>query len=45
MKFGIRVFFENLVDKIQVSLKSDKNSRYFTQRRKYIYDNVSLNSS
>ena len=30
MKHGIWVFFENLIDKIQVSLKCDKNSRYFT---------------
>ena len=30
MKFGIRIFFEKTVEKIQVSLKSDKNNRYFT---------------
>jgi hypothetical protein len=31
--------------KIQVSLKFDKNNGYFTWRRVYIYDNISLNSS
>jgi len=34
-------FFE----KIQVSLKSDKNSWYFAWRPMYIYDNISLSSS
>ena len=33
------------VEKIQVSLKSDKNSRYFTWRLTYIYDTISMNSS
>jgi len=33
------------VEKIQVSLKSDKNNGYFTLRPMYIYDNISLNSS
>jgi len=42
--FYIWVSFENL-QKIQVSLQSDKNSRYFTWRRMYVYDNISLNSS
>jgi len=32
MKFDIRVFFENLFQKIQVSLKSDKNNGCFTWR-------------
>jgi len=29
--------------KIQVSLKSDKNNRYFTVRPMYIYEYISLN--
>jgi hypothetical protein len=37
--------FQNSVKKIQVLLKSDKNSRYFTWRDKYIYDNILQNSS
>ena len=28
-----------------VSLKSDKNNRYFMRRRMYIYDNILLDSS
>ena len=32
------------VDKIQVSLKSDKNNGYFTLRPMYIYDSILLNS-
>jgi hypothetical protein len=32
------------IQKIQVSLKSDKNDGYFTWRPMYIYD-ISLNSS
>ena len=30
--------FRNSVEKIKVSLKSDRNKQYFTRRRKYIYD-------
>ena len=37
--------FRKTVEKIQASLKSDKNNRYFTWRRLYIYDSISLNSS
>jgi hypothetical protein len=37
--------FTKSVDKIQVSLKSDKNNVYFTWRRCHIYDNISFNSS
>jgi hypothetical protein len=33
------------VDKIEVSLKSDKKNGYFTWRPLYIYDNISLNLS
>ena len=32
-------------EKLQVSLKSDKSNGYFTWRRLYIYDDISLNSS
>ena len=42
MKFGI---FQKSVEKIQVSLKSDKNNRYFTWRPIYIFDHISLSSS
>ena len=37
-------FSGNLSEKIQVSLQSDKNNRYFTWTPMYIYDNISLNS-
>ena len=43
-KFGIWVFLRNL-EEIQVLLKSDKNNRYFTWRRLYIWDNILLDSS
>jgi hypothetical protein len=36
MKFDIWVFFE-IVEKIQVSLKSDKNNGYFTWRHFWLY--------
>jgi hypothetical protein len=35
----------NSVKKIHVSLKSEKNNRYFTWRPLYIYDDILLNSS
>ena len=38
-------FFRKHVEKIQVSLKSDKNNGYFTWRTLYIFDHISLNSS
>ena len=44
MKLNIWDFFLKFVEKIQVSLKSDKNNGYFTQRRFHIYNNISLNS-
>jgi hypothetical protein len=44
-KFHIWAFFRKSVEKIQVSLKSDKNNWYFTWKRFHIYDNISLNSS
>jgi len=44
MKFDIRLFFKNLSLKL-VSLKSDKNNRYFTLKPVYIFDHISLYSS
>jgi hypothetical protein len=38
-------FFRKCVQKVQVSLKSDKNNGYFTWRRFHIYDSISLNFS
>ena len=38
-------FFRKFVEKIQPSLKSDKNNGYFTRRPMYIYNNISLNYS
>jgi hypothetical protein len=35
--------FKKSVQKIQVSLKSEKNNGYFTRRRFHIYDDISLN--
>jgi hypothetical protein len=42
IKFDIWVFFffRKPVDKIEVSLNSDKNNGYFTWRPMYIYDNI-----
>ena len=37
--------FQKYVEKIQVSLKSDMNNRYFTWRPKNTYGNISLISS
>jgi hypothetical protein len=37
--------FRESVDKIQVSLKSDKNNGYFAWKPMYVYDNVSLRFS
>jgi hypothetical protein len=46
IKFDIWGFFENLSwKKNQISLKSDKNNRYYTWRPTYICDNLSLYSS
>jgi hypothetical protein len=36
--------FRKYVEKIQISLKCDKNNGYFTWRPVYIYDNISLHS-
>jgi len=36
--------FLNSVENIQISLKSDKNNRYFTWRPIHIYDYISLSS-
>jgi hypothetical protein len=45
MEIVILAFSENLSKKIQTSLKSDNNNGYFTRRRVYIYDIISLGSS
>jgi len=37
--------FEKSVQKIQISLKSDNNNRYFTWRPIYIFEHISLSSS
>jgi len=37
--------FQKYVKKIQVSLNSDKNIKYFIWRPMYIYDSILLNSS
>jgi len=37
--------FRKFVEKIQVSLKSDKNNGYFTWRPIYIFDHISLSFS
>ena len=45
IKFDIRIFLEKTVYKIQVSLKSHNNNRYFTCRPIYIFDHISLSSA
>ena len=45
MKFDIQAFLWNSVEKIQVSLKSDKNNWYFTWRPTDIFNHISLSSS
>jgi len=45
MKFSIRAFFQTSIQKIQVTLKSDKNNGYFTWRPIYIVDQISLSSA
>ena len=37
--------FRKLVEKSQISLKSDKNSGYFTPEPMYIYDSKKVNQS
>jgi len=37
--------FLKSVKKIQISLKSEKNSRYFTQRPEYIYGIINNNNN
>ena len=37
--------FQKSVEKIQVSLKYDKNNEDYTWRPRYIFDNTLLNSS
>ena len=43
IKFDVLRIFRKFVEKIQISLKSDMNNRYFTRRPMYIYDSISLN--
>jgi len=43
MKFDI--FRKTVIQKTQVSLKSDKNNRYFTWRPIHIFDYILLTSS
>jgi len=45
MHFDIWVFFRKVVEKIQVSLKSDSNNGWFTWRLLYIFYHISLSSS
>jgi len=45
MKFDLFSIFRKSAEKIPVSLKSDKNNRYFTWRQKYIFDHISPSSS
>jgi hypothetical protein len=44
MKFDNSIFCK-YVEKIHVSLKSDKNNRHFTWRPIYIFDHISVSSS
>ena len=48
MNYGIWVFFENFVQKIKVSLQSDRNKDYVTWRCMYVcmyvYGHISLSS-
>jgi len=37
--------FQKSVEKVKVSLKSDKNNRFFTWRPVYINDNILLTAS
>ena len=41
----LNIFKKKCVEKVQMSLKSDKNNTYFTLRKLYIYTNISPNSS
>jgi len=45
MKFNTGVVFGKSVEKIQTSLKSDKNNGHFIWRPIYIYDYICLSSS
>ena len=39
------IIFRKSVEKIQISLKSDKNNEYFTWWSIYVFDHISLKSS
>jgi hypothetical protein len=45
IKFDMWVFFWKSVEKIQVSLKSDKNNEHFTRRPIHIFKSISVSSS
>jgi len=45
MKIDIGIFFENLLIKFQVSLKTDKDKRHFTWRPIYLFEHLSFSSS
>jgi len=45
MKFDILIIFRKSIDKIQLSIKSDKNKRHFTWRPIHIFYHISLISS
>jgi len=45
MKFDIWAFLRKSVEKIQVSLKSDKKNGYFTWRQIYIFNHILIKSS
>ena len=45
IKFDMCVFLRKSVENSQISLRSGKNSGYFTWRRIFIYDKISLNYS
>jgi hypothetical protein len=44
IEIGYFSAFRKSIEKIQISLKSDKIDGYFTCKPMYIYDNISLNS-
>jgi hypothetical protein len=45
MEYDVWRFFLKSVEKIQLSLKSEKNRGYFKWRHVYIFDHISLSSS
>jgi hypothetical protein len=45
MKFGTLILKRKYFEKNQVSLKSEKNNRYFAWKSMYVYENITLNFS